>query len=79
MKSQNLNDWLQIVGMFGVIGSLIFVGLQLKQSQAIALSETYQNRTVANIEMNVGAMSSPEFLSADKKNCWSSDWNFPMQ
>lgn len=36
-----LGDWLQIIGLFGVIGSLIFVGLQLKQTQAIALSETY--------------------------------------
>lgn len=41
VKMDKLGDWLQIIGLFGVIGSLIFVGLQLKQTQAIALSETY--------------------------------------
>ena len=67
MISKIFNDWLQIVGLFGVIGSLIFVGIQLRQTQDIALSETYQNRTMANIDMNVGALSSPEFLSAVSK------------
>jgi hypothetical protein len=36
-----INDWLQVVGMFGVIASLIFVGLQMKQAHEIALSNTY--------------------------------------
>ena len=54
MHSNKLNDWLQIVGLFGVIGSLIFVGIQLKQTQAIALSETYMNRSTAVADMNVG-------------------------
>ncbi len=67
MNSQRLNDWLQIVGLFGVIGSLIFVGLQLNQTQAIAESQTYQNRTATIVELNVGAMSSPEFLSGVSK------------
>ena len=67
MNSRNLNDWLQIIGLFGVIGSLIFVGLQLKLTQDIALSENYQHRTSATIEMNAGAMSSPEFLSGVSK------------
>lgn len=67
MNSQKLNDWLQIVGLFGVIGSLIFVGLQLKQTQDIALSDTYQNRTATTIDMNAAALSSPEFLAGLSK------------
>lgn len=67
MNSQKLNDWLQIVGLFGVIGSLIFVGLQLRQTQAIALSETYQNRTATSVVANVGLMSSPAALSGVSK------------
>ena len=39
MDTHKINDWLQIVGMFGVIASLIFVGLQMKQAQDIAYSE----------------------------------------
>jgi hypothetical protein len=67
VNSQKLNDWLQIVGLFGVIGSLIFVGLQLRQTQAIALSETYQSRTATAINANVGIMSSPAALSGVSK------------
>ena len=67
MNSQRLNDWLQVVGLFGVIGSLIFVGLQLRQTQAIALSETYQNRSAAAIDTNVGVMGSPAALSGVAK------------
>lgn len=67
MNSQKLNDWLQIVGLFGVIGSLIFVGLQLRQTQAIALSETYQNRTTSTIDMNSAVISSPAALSGISK------------
>jgi len=67
VNSQKINDWLQIVGLFGVIGSLIFVGLQLKQTQAIALSETYHNRTATSVDMNVGAINSPDFLSGVSK------------
>ena len=67
MNSQKLNDWLQIVGLFGVIGSLVFVGLQLRQTQAIALSQTYQNRTASTIDMNVGVMNSPAALSGVAK------------
>lgn len=45
MDSEKLNDWLQVIGLFGVIASLIFVGLQMKQEQEIAMSAAYQART----------------------------------
>lgn len=40
MESKKLNDWLQIVGLFGVIASLIFVGIQVRQTQVIAEGES---------------------------------------
>jgi hypothetical protein len=39
-----IRDWLEIVGLFGVIASLVFVGLQLKQDRDIALAAAYQAR-----------------------------------
>ena len=39
MKSSEINDWLQVAGLVGVIVSLVFVGLQLKQDRQFALSE----------------------------------------
>lgn len=40
MKSKKLNDWLQVIGLFGVIASLIFVGIQVRQTQVIAEGES---------------------------------------
>ncbi|SVD67851.1 uncharacterized protein METZ01_LOCUS420705 [marine metagenome] len=40
----NLNNFLQVIGVLGVIGSLIFVGIELRQSQKIALARTQQER-----------------------------------
>ena len=45
MKKINLNTVVQTLGMLGVIGSLIFVGLQMKQSQEIALAAQNSVRT----------------------------------
>lgn len=50
MDSTKLNDWIQIVGIFGVMASLVFVGLQLKQSHQIALADIYQARTTALVD-----------------------------
>jgi len=35
----------EIVGLFSLVASLIFVGLQIRQSQEIALSQAYQARS----------------------------------
>jgi hypothetical protein len=67
VDTSKINEWLQIVGMFGVIASLVFVGLQLKQTQQIALSNTYQARSDATVESLTSAINSPEFLSASAK------------
>lgn len=44
MKTERLQNWIQIGGMVGVVASLVFVGLQLKQSQDIAIAAQYQAR-----------------------------------
>lgn len=40
MNSDKVNDWLQIIGMFGIMGSLIFVGFQVRQTQLIGEGES---------------------------------------
>ena len=54
MDSKKLNDWLQIVGLFGVIASLVFVGVQVRQTQVIAEGESAMlsiDATVATRQM----------------------------
>lgn len=50
MNSSKLNDWLQVIGLFGVIASLLFVGLQMMQDREIALSAIYQERAAVVTE-----------------------------
>jgi len=67
MDQQKLSDWLQIIGMFGVIASLLFVGLQMKQSHEIALSATYQARAQIAVDQNLASSGNPQFTSATAK------------
>ena len=67
MDSAKLNDWLQVVGLFGVIASLIFVGLQMKQDREIALSAATQARTETTIQNILGVSSNPYYMSAIDK------------
>jgi hypothetical protein len=51
VTTQNLRDWLEIVGLFAVVASLIFVGLQMKQTHEIALASQYQERANNQLEL----------------------------
>ena len=44
MKKVSLDTWIQLLGMVGLLGGLIFVGLEMKQSQLIALAAQQQAR-----------------------------------
>ena len=67
MNTSRINDWLQVVGLFGVIGSLVFVGLQMKQTQEIALSAIYQARVDSSVEHNASNASNPTYVSGIAK------------
>ena len=54
MDSAKLNDWMQVLGIFAVVASLIFVGLQMKQSQEIAIATQYQDRFATAMEYWIG-------------------------
>jgi hypothetical protein len=62
MNSEKLRDWLQLVGMAAVVASLVFVGLQIKQSDEIALVELLDNAAVRNLELST--------LRADHADIW---------
>lgn len=44
MKNVSLDTWIQLLGMLGVIASLTFVGLEMRQSQRIAIAGQQQSR-----------------------------------
>ena len=42
---------IQLFGMVGIIGSLIFVGLEMQQSQRIAVASQQQERAAITVDM----------------------------
>ena len=45
MRKIDIQDLIQLLGIVGIIGSLIFVGLEMRQSQMIAQAGQQQDRT----------------------------------
>ena len=67
MNRNHSRDWLQIIGQFGVIASLLFVGFQIRQDHQIAQSVAYQQRTTTAAEFYWVIGSDPIARSAMDK------------
>lgn len=53
MNFSQWKDIAELIGLAAIIASLIFVGLQLKQSQEIALATQYQARAEATMNLTL--------------------------
>ena len=71
MDTAKLNDWMQVVGIFALVASLIFVGLQIRQEHEIARVQIYQERSSAATEVFISAASSPEAMAASVKSAFA--------
>mgnify|MGYP001500674046 CR=1 FL=1 len=48
----SFDTWIQLLGMLGVLGGLVFVGLEMQQSQTIALGAQQQAQSQAQLGAN---------------------------
>ena len=55
-------QWIEIIGVLGVIGSLVFVGLQLGLDRQIAIAEQYQNRAESRLGSLRSLFENSEFI-----------------
>ena len=46
----SFDTWIQLLGMVGVLGGLVFVGLEMRQSQRIALVNQLQERSYKAVD-----------------------------
>ena len=51
MKSMSGKDIAEFTGIAAIVASLVFVGLQLKQSQEIAIANQYQAWAEASLNL----------------------------
>jgi len=61
-------SWLQMVGLIGVIASLMFVGFELKQSRDIAIAQMYQDRAALDIQVRSYMAPSERIYDALQKS-----------
>ena len=60
------NEWkgvAEIVGISAIVGSLIFVGLQIRQEQNVAVSQIYQTTMAAQVEIHIAMAEHAEVLA----------------
>ena len=62
MKFNEWNEIAELVGIAAVVGSLIFVGLQMRQDQEIALAQAFVDTSAVIIDLNQ--------LITDNKEVW---------
>ena len=60
MDSAKLHDWMQVIGIFAVVASLVFVGLQMRQDQEIAKATLYQMRSDSARELGMAVLENAE-------------------
>jgi len=51
MKKVSLDVWVQLIGLSSIVGGLVFVGLEMRQSQQIAVSAQQQSRSQVMIDI----------------------------
>ena len=61
----SFDTWIQLLGMIGVLGGLIFVGLEMRQSQIIAVAGQAQARNQAQLDFELGVLTSENKFSRD--------------
>ena len=66
----SFDTWIQLLGMIGVLGGLVFVGLEMQQSQTIALGAQQQARTEMTGELWAAGLEGETELHAAMTRPW---------
>jgi hypothetical protein len=78
MDSRKINDWLQVIGVFGIMLSLVFVGVEIRQSREIAIADVFQQKSALAIQVQQGLIS-PELFSATMTKMLSGEVLSPIE
>ena len=59
----SFDTWVQLLGMLGVLGGLVFVGLEMQQSQRIAIAGQVQARNQGVMDFQVALLTAEDRVS----------------
>lgn len=94
MKKVSLDVWIQSIGMLSILAGLIFVGLEMRQSQEIALANQMQSRVEQITDYNLAflenadsddlyAIANEKYNELTERQKWLNDiqgrWQLQMQ
>ena len=65
----SFDTWVQLLGMVGILGGLVFVGLEMRQTQQIAVAGQVQART----QMQVDRWLTPLEGNLDTYRFWNTN------
>ena len=74
MKLINRKNIVELVGIAAIVGSLVFVGLELRQSQEIAIAAQYQERSNSGTEFMYNRLESEFELLRHAERLKSRGW-----
>lgn len=63
MARVNWRSFAETVGVSAVVASLIFVGLQIRQEQNVAVSQIYQTTMAAQVEIHIAMVEHADLLA----------------
>ena len=67
LGNTQIREWLEVIGIFGVIVSLMFVGMEMRQNQRIAISAANQARTETTVQFLTALALDPDFRAMVSK------------
>lgn len=67
MPTRNWKDIAELIGIAAIVASLMFVGLQMQQSQEIAIGAQYQDRASVAVEKFMAQIQSEQALRNRKQ------------
>lgn len=73
MKPANWKDIAELIGIAAIVASLIFVGLQMKQSQDIAIASQYHARAALSVQNFNAEMESGDLKFWGSRDQWAVD------
>jgi len=73
MNFANWKDIAELVGIAAIVASLIFVGLQMKQSQDIAIASQYHARAALSVQNFNAEMESGDLKFWGSRDQWNVD------
>jgi len=74
MTSDSWRATAEMIGIAAIVASLIFVGLELRQSQQIALASQYQERTDSGRQYFYESLNSQLRLEIQAEDIENWDW-----